>query len=236
MSKDNCVLTKNSSREDILERAIAIREKLLGLGGLAEDIDQRLERIPSPFLPSGEVKLVIVGQDPTVRRVESRSRINTVLNLDDYAKEKRGSLTGYIGSICSELGVDLGRNLYATNLYKCFFRVPPSDDERVLVRHFEHWIGLLHEEVSQYPDAAVITLGRPLLRRLILEGPGEVSYYWDYIGLTKSGGQFRFVPRSQNQLGRAIFPFPHQPTYGRSRFYKKYFERYCAFVLRSHQT
>ena len=90
-----------------------------------------------------DVKLIFIGQDPTVRRKESRSDINVTLNLD-----KENSLKTYLKNVCDILQIDIEREVYATNLYKCFFHFPPADDQTILTRHFKIWNDLLKNELN----------------------------------------------------------------------------------------
>src|SRR4051794_36280095 len=66
--------------------------------------------IPRPFIGAGDIRLVIIGQDPTVQRSKSRAAITTVLNLN-----RDGSLRTYLKNLCCDLGLDLDQHIYATN-------------------------------------------------------------------------------------------------------------------------
>jgi len=66
----------------IVRRAQRIRSRVLTMPGLAEDLEGRLTTIPKPFHGAGGIRLLIIGQDPTVQRKESRDDIKVVLNLD----------------------------------------------------------------------------------------------------------------------------------------------------------
>lgn len=213
----------------IQQRARRIRGQILRNPQLARHLDKRVTHIPEPFMGNGPITLVVIGQDPTVRRVESRKSIRMVLNLDN----KNGSLHKYLDGVCRALGLSLAKNVYATNLYKCLFASPPADDESLLTQHFNYWIALLQEELAQFPSACVITLGEPLLRQLVLDAKNNVSYYWNYVGRTKSNKEFLTVKADQSRLGREFFPFPHQPAIGRSKFYKKYLDDYCCFLRKA---
>ena len=70
-------------------------------------------RIPKVFQGSGEIKLVILGQDPTVKNIKSRSMINTVLSLD-----RNGALRRYLG-VCPQRKWDKNSlNVMETSLTK----------------------------------------------------------------------------------------------------------------------
>ena len=74
----------------------------------------------------GGIQLVVLGQDPTVKNAEARGRITTVLNLD-----KPGSLRSYLQRVCAGLGARLDENVYATNVIKNFFTMPPTTVKEV---------------------------------------------------------------------------------------------------------
>ena len=94
----------------------------------------------------GQIKLVILGQDPTVKNAKSRAAIRTVLNLD-----KEGSLKRYIEGIARGLGLELARNVYATNLLKPFFLSPPASalDDSQLRDLADIWTPVLIEEIGE---------------------------------------------------------------------------------------
>lgn len=204
-----------------------IREKLSEDFVLGNDIDFSYDFIP-PFSNSdqiSDIKLVIIGQDPTVRRKDSRSKVNTTLNLD-----KENSLRIYLKAICKTLDLDLDKEVYATNLYKCFFKIPPAEDQRVLTRHFKIWMDLLINELSIFDNTIFITLGEPLIKQLFHSEHRRVRYYWDYIGQSQSGMNFKFNDSSDNYLQKRIYPIAHQPSWSQKKFYKTYLENYLEFV------
>lgn len=55
--------------------------------------------IIKPFIGSDKIKLIIIGQDPTVKNKKSREKIAVTLNLD-----KTNSLRKYIEFICEKSG------------------------------------------------------------------------------------------------------------------------------------
>lgn len=175
-----------------------------------------------------DVKLIFIGQDPTVRRKESRSDINVTLNLD-----KENSLKAYLNKVCGILQIDIEKEVYATNLYKCFFNFPPADDQTILIRHFKVWIDLLIHELTVFKNPIVITLGEPLINQIIHTNSKQVKYYWDYIGQTKSGDNFKCNESFENYLQRRIYPIAHQPTWGGNKFYKTYLNDYLEFIKRN---
>lgn len=178
-----------------------------------------------PFIGKDEIKLIIIGQDPTIRNVERRSNIVVTLNLD-----KNGALRAYIERICSSLGIQLD-NVYATNVFKYFYAIPPAQTLEVLKAHLNDNLALLTKELSVFPECPIITLGEPILKLLVNEGnPDIVRYYWDYDKKTKSSnGDFHFVSANDNKLARDFFPICHQPSI-RKDFYNKTFDQYMSFI------
>lgn len=214
-----------------IEKKLKITKKLLLKDSILQhDIDFTHDFIP-PFSyadKTSRIKLVFIGQDPTVRRVESRGEINVTLNLD-----KENSLKTYLKKVCETLEIDLDKEVYATNLYKCFFKFPPADDQTILTRQFKIWMDFLISELSIFENAIFITLGEPLINQLVHSKSKEVKYYWDYIGHTKSGLNFKCNEPSENYLQKRIYPIAHQPTWNRNEFYKTYLTNYLEYLKRN---
>lgn len=189
-------------------------------------IDSTLQS-PAPHGPMRGARLVILGQDPTVKRVASRRLISKVLNLD-----KPGSLRTYLDGVCRKLSLDLDREVYSTNLVNAFFRDPPASDSAMLRRAAQIWRPLLSEELTAHPNAWIITLGEPLLDTIVTgDAPRKVRDYWGYEEGHNVGdpAKFAFLPAQNNRLGRPLFPFPHQPSI-RKRFYACTLGAYAGFV------
>lgn len=104
----------------IKRKAELLLEKFISDPKLSRYVDNK-RPIPKVFQGSGDIKLIILGQDPTVKDIASRDKIETVLNLD-----KSGNLRNYLSKICNHLGVSLDENVYATNYLKNFFIKPPT--------------------------------------------------------------------------------------------------------------
>ena len=186
---------------------------------LQNDIDSSFDFI-LPFSKAektSEIKLIFIGQDPTVRNQKSRGKINVTLNLD-----KENNLKTYLKEVCDILQVDIEKEVYATNLYKCFFK-----------RHFKIWMDFLINELTEFKNSFVITLGEPLINQLIHSNSKKVRTYWDYIGNTKSGGNFKCNEPFENYLQRRIYPIAHQPTWNRNEFYKIYLKDYLEYLKRN---
>ncbi len=158
---------------NIADKALLVRNYLTRTNDYIENkIDSTLSPVP-PFRGNGQIKLVVIGQDPTIRNTKRRERISCTLNLD-----KKGALKTYIENICKGLGITLD-NVYATNVFKYFYTVPPADTPHVLAAHLQPNLALLKEELSQYLDCPIITLGEPVLK-LLTDKKHKVRDYWKY--------------------------------------------------------
>nr|WP_289293398.1 uracil-DNA glycosylase family protein [Bacteroides sp. 41_26] len=126
--------------------------------------------IIQPYIGSDDIRLIIIGQDPTVKNINSRKKIETTLNLD-----KKNALASYISRICNGLGLSLS-NVYATNLFKYFYTNPPASTMNVLYNHIQPNLELLREELNAYPSCPIITLGEPLLKLLTNKDERLINY------------------------------------------------------------
>ena len=212
----------------VADKAQQIAQKLSAEPELASLIDLRWQ-VPQPYLGSGEIRLFILGQDPTVKKEEDRAKIRTCLNLD-----RRGSMVAYLSGVCKGLGLELRSNVYATNYIKNFFVQPPTqiDELDVLQHTAQYWFPLLQEELESFPEATVISLGEPLLSILVVDPKmRKVRKYWGYTRQWQGQGRnsFSYIRADKNKFDRRIFPFPHQPSLRKS-FYRRYMDEYIAFV------
>lgn len=215
---------------DVHRRAIEVLNTLKSDHQLSRFVDAGLG-IPDVYHGSDGIRLIILGQDPTVKNPASRSTIRTTLNLD-----KAGSLRNYLSSICNKLGLDL-ENVYATNYLKNFFTAPPTQISEIDVfkELSKYWLPLLKDELSQFPEVPMISLGQPLLQAIATEGASPlVRDYWGYVANWKSGerGICSSLAAESNILGRVVYPFPHQPSIGK-RFYAERLKAYCTFMKRA---
>jgi hypothetical protein len=218
------------------EEALA---RLLETAATAQFVDPSLP-IPEPYLGKGEIKLVIIGQDPTVQRAHSRKHIRTVLNLD----RQRG-LWAYLNRLCQDLGLSLAENVYATNACKNFFTEPPTTIKQkynvdVLTASAPIWLPVLRQELATFTNAAIISLGEPVLSMLIRAGcPQAIRSYWGYHPDWKQGKvrPMEVVLTEQSTIGRSFHPFIHQPTYlsPRAAFYRHTWGTYIDFIRAYHR-
>ena len=186
--------------------------------------------IPKIFRGSGPIRLVILGQDPTVKNEKARKSITTVLNLD-----KSGSLRTYLLMVCGYLGIDLDREVYATNFYKNFFKHQPTQIKEVNIFQtcLPYWLPVLHAELAQFPGVPVLDSRRAFVGNFsVRRRKQKVRDYWGYTSSWKQGIEkgFSALPAAQNILGRLVFPYPHQPSWHRKKFYSDRLEKYCCFT------
>ncbi len=218
----------NISIGDVVARALEIRGALLKDRALSGDLDGSIGHIPKPKLGTGDIRFIILGQDPTVKNEKGRRLITTVLNLD-----KTNSLYTYLSMVIVRLGGSLEEHAYATNLLKCFFRVPPAFEAGMIERHLGAWLGLLKTELAAFPKAVVLSLGEPVVRAIVTSGSRKVRDYWGYAGNNRANVErFSYVRAENNLLGRDVFPLPHQPSV-RKVFYSRWMEEYLRFVRRT---
>jgi len=207
-----------------------IIDKLL-VSQIGPYIDSKLPPL-KPFRGHGPIKLIVLGQDPTVQTPEYRKKIKVVLLLN-----KPGGLRTYLRKICQALGFDLDNNIYATNLLKNFFTVPPDSLKKKDPHFFQiaadHWLPLLKEEIAEFENVPVLPLGEPVLNRL-MKSPKKILIrnYWGYEGPAQYGNNFRLIKPAENVLDRVIFPFPHIPGLSH-RFYRQQMDEYLAFMKQS---
>jgi len=184
---------------------------------------------PIPFRGKGKIKLIILGQDPTVHNPEHRKGIKVTLLLD-----QQGNLKRYFENICNGLDIDLEENIYATNLLKNFFTIPPDikrkEDPQFLQKAAEYWIPLLKEEIKEFENIPVLTLGEPVLNCLIkTQDEVLIRYSWGFEGPGQYREKFGYVNPTENVLNRIIFPFPHLPGL-KHKIYKQQMDGYLAFM------
>jgi len=209
-------------------RANRILEQLRQDERLGRYVDRTL-LVPRPYRGSGTIRLIVLGQDPTVKNPEARKAIRTVLNLD-----RNQSVRAYLAGVCNALGVQITENVYATNFYKNFFICPPTQITEIDVfQEFrDAWLALLKDELEAFAGIPVISLGEPLLAPLVSKNAStKVRDYWGYTPEWKEGKvkSFEYIRAADNRLNRIIFPFPHQPSL-RKQFYKATMSDYVSFV------
>ena len=194
---------------------------------ISEFIDS-YKRLPKPYKGNKKIKLIILGQDPTI---EKDRPIDMVLELDKNSKFKN-----YIIDICDKLGIGFDE-IYATNLIKNFFTKMPKTLEKenknktIILKYVEYWLPVLEEEIKEYESVPILTLGQPILKFLVNEDvKNELKFYWGY-NSENSNRDFKIIEKKDNKLNRIIIPFTHVTTKNNS-FYKDEFDNYCEFINR----
>jgi hypothetical protein len=211
---------------DIDEKIRQVYSIILSKPLLREQVDTK-HKIPAVHKGSGKIKMIIIGQDPTVKNKASRKNITSVLGLDRPGKMQR-----YAFSLCERLGIDPINELYATNLFKNFFEEPPDHNSDVFHKFFKYWFPVLEEELSKYRGIPVITLGDKVLEFLSNENADKlVRNYWGYTEDWHRGGgnSMKHIPPDENLLGKPVFPFPRQPSIIKE-FYASRLDRYVDYI------
>jgi len=212
------------------ELSIKVRKIIIKLASfeISSYIDTSLTP-PDPFRGSGKIRLIILGQDPTVQDLEYRKKVKVALLLN-----QPGGLRTYLGKVCKALDIDLDENIYATNLLKNFFTVPPDklrkEDPQFFQKAANYWIPLLKEEIEEFENVPVLPLGEPVLNSLT-KNPDRVliRYYWGYEGPAQYGRNFGFIKPTENVLSRVVFPFPHIPGLSH-KIYRQQMNGYLEFM------
>jgi len=197
------------------------------LNDLEDCPENRLDKdlpVISPYRGKGPIKLIIIGQDPTVGKVERRKDITCTLNLD----KKSDPLKTYVKRICDGLSKNGGLsysldNIYATNLFKYFYTKTPSTTYNVLEKHLKKNLDLLKRELEEFKGLPIITLGEPVLK-LLTNNNENVRKYW------KSEGR---VEENENELHEIIYPFPHEMTSNVKELYSGKWDSYIEYVQKS---
>jgi uracil-DNA glycosylase len=216
--------------DQILRRSAAVVSDLKASDVIGTYIDASLP-VPRPFVGTGPIRLVVVGQDPTVEKLESRERVKTVLTLD----QKDGNLYRFVERICTGLGLSLEQHLYATNVCKNFFTELPERvyEPDLIGISWLKWRALLAEELDRFPGATVVTLGKPILKVLVCQPLSQdLKHYWGHVEgwKTEGIGGFRYVDVEGSSLRRQFFPLPHITNTRTTELYRTHFDGYLTFI------
>lgn len=184
---------------------------------------------PDPFRGKGEIKLIVLGQDPTVQNPEYRKKIRVTLLLN-----QPGGLRTYLEKVCTALDIDLDENIYATNLLKNFFTIPPDSlrkqNPQFIQKAANYWIPLLKEEIKEFENVPILPLGEPVLNCLTTSPDWVlIRNFWGYEGPAQYGRNFKYIKPSENILSRVVFPFPHIPGLSH-KIYRQQMNGYLAFM------
>lgn len=211
------------------EKIVQTYSLILSKPHLREFVDTKHD-IPRVFRGTGNIRLIVIGQDPTIINKASRKNITSVLGLD-----KPGKMQRYLYRICEGLGIDPLKELYATNLFKNFFEDPPDHDSDVLKKFFDLWFPVLQVEAAQFPKTPIVVLGDHVLN--FIAGDGDIRYvrnYWGYHEQWRKGmtEPFKHILPEENLLKENIYPFPRVSSIIKE-FYFQRFENYINYIKSS---
>jgi len=121
---------------------------------------RNIEKIDPYYQKGNKIKLLLIGQDPTI--FDDPERVNTVLMLNEV-KGRNGQLRKWLEK--EIFGEENFKNieLYATNLVKCQFENPPTTSQegalKFLRPRFEKCKKYLFKEIEKFNPSIVLTLG-----------------------------------------------------------------------------
>lgn len=110
-----------------------------------------------PYIQFGDdFKLMLIGQDPTIR--VKKERVKQVLMLNEPNSQLRRWLSEIFGKENFE-----AMTIYATNIVKCTFDKPPSSyrGKHFLRPYFENCKDYIVKEITHFKPTLVLTLGEP---------------------------------------------------------------------------
>jgi uracil-DNA glycosylase len=124
------------------------------------------------FQPGGGMRLMLIGQDPTIRK--RPERVRKALMLDDPNTQ----LSRWLRNIFGVHRFDT-LTVYATNLVKCTFAKPPSDSAggglKFLKPYFQNCKEHLARELLAFKPEFVLTLGEPAHKLFVSTLDGHSS-------------------------------------------------------------
>ncbi len=145
-------------------------------------------KVKKAFYRAGnEKRLMLVGQEPTIRK--DKDRVNVPLMLDD----SRSQLSKWLRQ--SIFGEEFEKmTLYATNIVKCSFNKPPSEQaaggKKFLKNYFENCQQYLKREIISFKPTILLGFGEPVhiyLSQIFGDETKKVSMK------TSFTGKFRFI-------------------------------------------
>jgi uracil-DNA glycosylase family 4 len=135
-----------------------------------EDKPKGLDRIDPFYDPGNKIKLLLIGQDPTI--LKNPERVKTVLMLEDN-KGRKGQLRKWLET---ELFGEVNFReieIYATNLVKCQFDFPPSQSKKgafnFLSERYEKCKDYIFSEINNYNPDIILTLGESAHKLFIMD-------------------------------------------------------------------
>ncbi|MFM2292327.1 MAG: Uracil glycosylase superfamily [Bacteroidota bacterium] len=124
------------------------------------DTPKRLNEIKPFYKEGNEIKIMLIGQDPTI--FKDPERVNTVLMLEDVPGRK-SQLRKWLQEELIGTNIFEEVEIYATNLVKCQFSKPPSQSggKKFLNLRYENCRSFLIDEIEKYKPTLVLTFGEP---------------------------------------------------------------------------
>jgi len=159
----------------------------------------RTLRVEPFHKPGGPFRLMLIGQDPTVRK--RPDRVTQVLMLN----KPSGQLHRWLRNLIGEAAFDQV-TIYATNVVKCSFSRPPSEFDQGGLKFLEPYADKcrrhLAKEVANYRPGLVISLGEPSHKifRLVLDNPEVVvstmqgAFTGQFVQASIGGIAFDYTP------------------------------------------
>ncbi len=114
-----------------------------------------------PFYKTGKgLKLLLIGQDPTI--FDAPGRVNTVLMLNE-TKGRNGQLRKWLEKELFGIENFNKIEIYATNLVKCQFNLPPTLSKGGALKFLKPRFNLckkhLAKEIENFNPDVILTLG-----------------------------------------------------------------------------
>lgn len=156
-------------------------------------------RVGPFYKPGNSFRLMLVGQDPTVRK--RPERVTQVLMLDQPGGQLSRWLRNLLGASVFER-----ITIYATNVVKCSFSKPPSDfgngGFQFLTPYANKCRHHLAQEIARFHPTLVISLGEPSHKifRQMLDKPEEVgesmqrAFTGRFVRVSIEGILFEYTP------------------------------------------
>lgn len=183
-----------------------------------------IERI-DPFHKAGnKLKLLLIGQDPTISN--EPERVNTVLMLNE-TQGRNGQLRKWLEK--ELFGIDNFKEIevYATNLVKCQFDYPPTKSQEGALKFLEPRFKLckkyLIKEICNFKPDIILTLGESahkLFSKEIevvsgnLKGKMKEDFTGKFVKASINGVEFNYSPclhiknfRVAETYGKQVFDF-----------------------------
>ena len=172
--------------------------KNLNQGWKGLGLSEKAERVKPYYRGKSGLKILLIGQDPTI--VKKPERVKEVLMLDDANSQLSRWLKNIFGEKFDEL------DIYATNLVKCFFSLPPSQmpggGYKFLQPFYDECKGYLVTEITKFCPAFVMTLGQTAHRLFIksLDNPSSVpefmkdAFTGNFVKVKLNSFEFDYTP------------------------------------------